>query len=244
MKIISFIFARGGSKGIKNKNLLKFKKTSLLGNSIIHSKKSHYIERTFVSTDSEKIAEVVHKHGGESLMTSKDHKNGTERIAEVSGKFKCELVVDIQGDEPLVSPKDIDAVIDFHKKNKHFDAVVPCVVTDNPESRHVIKVIKTKKNKILYFSRSKIPFVYTSPPNFYLKDLSIISFKPEKLKEFSKLKQSELEITEGIELLRALENDFNLGTLLLEGKPFSVDVNEDLMKAIDIMPNDPIRKLY
>ena len=77
-----------------------------------------------------------------------------------------------------------------------------------------------------------------------MKDLSIISFKPEKLKEFSKLKQSELEITEGIELLRALENDFNLGTLLLEGKPFSVDVNEDLMKAIDIMPNDPIRKLY
>ena len=242
--IIGLIPSRLNSTRLKNKPLLEFDGLPIIVHTLKRSQLSKKLDKVIVCTDSEKIAEVVHKHGGESLMTSKDHKNGTERIAEVSGKFKCELVVDIQGDEPLVSPKDIDAVIDFHKNNKHFDAVVPCVVTDNPDSRHVIKVIKTKKNKILYFSRSKIPFVYTSPPNFYLKDLSIISFKPEKLKEFSKLKQSELEITEGIELLRALENDFNLGTLLLEGKPFSVDVNEDLMKAIDIMPNDPIRKLY
>ena len=242
--IIGLIPSRLNSTRLKNKPLLEIDGLPIIVHTLKRSQLSKKLDKVIVCTDSEKIAEVVHKHGGESLMTSKDHKNGTERIAEVSGKFKCELVVDIQGDEPLVSPKDIDAVIDFHKNNKHFDAVVPCVVTDNPDSRHVIKVIKTKKNKILYFSRSKIPFVYTSPPNFYLKDLSIISFKPEKLKEFSKLKQSELEITEGIELLRALENDFNLGTLLLEGKPFSVDVNEDLMKAIDIMPNDPIRKLY
>ena len=242
--IIGLIPSRLNSTRLKNKPLLEIDGLPIIVHTLKRSQLSKKLDKVIVCTDSEKIAEVVHKHGGESLMTSKDHKNGTESIAEVSGKFKCELVVDIQGDEPLVSPKDIDAVIDFHKNNKHFDAVVPCVVTDNPDSRHVIKVIKTKKNKILYFSRSKIPFVYTSPPNFYLKDLSIISFKPEKLKEFSKLKQSELEITEGIELLRALENDFNLGTLLLEGKPFSVDVNEDLMKAIDIMPNDPIRKLY
>ena len=242
--IIGLIPSRLNSTRLKNKPLLEIDGLPIIVHTLKRSQLSKKLDKVIVCTDSEKIAEVVRKHGGESLMTSKDHKNGTERIAEVSGKFKCELVVDIQGDEPLVSPKDIDAVIDFHKNNKHFDAVVPCVVTDNPDSRHVIKVIKTKKNKILYFSRSKIPFVYTSPPNFYLKDLSIISFKPEKLKEFSKLKQSELEITEGIELLRALENDFNLGTLLLEGKPFSVDVNEDLMKAIDIMPNDPIRKLY
>ena len=242
--IIGLIPSRLNSTRLKNKPLLEIDGLPIIVHTLKRSQLSKKLDKVIVCTDSEKIAEVVRKHGGESLMTSKDHKNGTERIAEVSGKFKCELVVDIQGDEPLVSPKDIDAGIDFHKNNKHFDAVVPCVVTDNPDSRHVIKVIKTKKNKILYFSRSKIPFVYTSPPNFYLKDLSIISFKPEKLKEFSKLKLSDLEITVGIELLRALENDFNLGTLLLEGKPFSVDVNEDLMKAIDIMPNDPIRKLY
>lgn len=242
--IIGLIPSRLNSTRLKNKPLLEIDGLPIIVHTLKRSQLSKKLDKVIVCTDSERIVEVVRKHGGEALMTSAEHKNGTERIAEVSDKFKCDLVVDIQGDEPLVSPQDIDTVIDFHKKNKHFDAVVPCVKTNNPESRHVIKVIKTKKNKILYFSRSKIPFIYTSPPNFYLKDLSIISFKPEKLKEFSTLKQSVLEITEGIELLRALENDFNLGTLLLKGKPFSVDVNEDLMKAIDVMPNDPIRKLY
>ena len=175
--IIGLIPSRLNSTRLKNKPLLEIDGLPIIVHTLKRSQLSKKLDKVIVCTDSEKIAEVVRKHGGESLMTSKDHKNGTERIAEVSGKFKCELVVDIQGDEPLVSPKDIDAVIDFHKNNKHFDAVVPCVVTDNPDSRHVIKVIKTKKNKILYFSRSKIPFVYTSPPNFYLKDLSIISFK-------------------------------------------------------------------
>lgn len=242
--IIGLIPSRINSTRLKNKPLLEIDGLPIIVHTLKRSQLSKKLDKVIVCTDSERIVEVVREHGGEAVMTSAEHKNGTERIAEVSDKFKCDLVVDIQGDEPLVSPQDIDTVIDFHKKNKHFDAVVPCVKTNNPESRHVIKVIKTKKNKILYFSRSKIPFIYTSPPNFYLKDLSIISFKPEKLKEFSTLKQSELEITEGIELLRALENDFNLGTLLLKGKPFSVDVNEDLMKAIDVMPNDPIRKLY
>ena len=148
--IIGLIPSRINSTRLKNKPLLEIDGLPIIVHTLKRSQLSKKLDKVIVCTDSDRIVEVVRKHGGEALMTSAEHKNGTERIAEVSDKFKCDLVVDIQGDEPLVSPQDIDAVIDFHKKNKHFDAVVPCVKTDNPESRHVIKVIKTKKNDLSY----------------------------------------------------------------------------------------------
>ena len=78
----------------------------------------------------------------------------------------------------------------------------------------------------------------------YYKDLSVVSFKKEALNKFSKLKMSKLEKIEGIELLRALENDISIGTFVSKSTSFSVDVNDDLLKAIDEMPKNPIRKKY
>jgi len=242
--ILGLIPSRLHSTRLKKKPLLEIDGLPIIVHTLKRSMLSKKLDKVIVCTDSQEIVNAVENNGGEAIITSSEHKNGTERIAEVAKNFQADLIVDIQGDEPLVNPSDIDQVINFHQKNNHFDVVLPCVKTDNPESRHVIKVIKTKGNKVLYFSRSKIPFIFKTQPKFYLKDLSVISFKPQKLQEFSKLEESQLEATEGIELLRALENDFNLGTLLLEGRPFSIDVNEDLMKAIDIMPKDAIRKLY
>ena len=76
------------------------------------------LDKVIVCTDSEKIKSVVENYGGNAILTSKKHNNGTERIAEVSKKFNCKLVIDIQGDEPLVSPTDIDQLVKFHLKNK------------------------------------------------------------------------------------------------------------------------------
>jgi len=243
--ILGLIPSRLNSSRLKEKPLLEIDKLPLIVHTLKRAMLSKKIDKVIVCTDSEKIVEIVKKYGGEAVMTSPNHKNGTERIAEVAKSYKAELIVDIQGDEPLVNPLDIDMVIDFHKKNSHFDIVVPCVVTENSSSPHVIKVIKTLGNKILYFSRAQVPYVFRkNQPEFYFKDLSIISFHPDKLIEYSKLQESSLEATEGIELNRALENDFNLGTLFLKSKTFSVDINEDLMKTIDLMPKDKIRKLY
>ena len=120
---------------------------------------SKKLDQVIVCTDSKKIVDVVKKHGGKALLTSKKHQNGTERIAEVAKKFNAKLVVDIQGDEPLVDPKDIDKVVNFHQKNENFDIVVPSMISKtNPKSKHLVKVIFNKSVKILYFSRALIPF--------------------------------------------------------------------------------------
>ena len=144
-----------------------------------------------------------------------------------------------------VDPKDIDKVIDFHIKNQNFDIVVPSMISKtNPKSKHLVKVIFNKSGKILYFSRALIPFNFRNNKAIYYKDLSIVSFLPKALKTFANSKMTYLEKIEGIELLRALEINLNLGTFISKGTSFSVDVNDDLLKAIDIMPNNPIRKKY
>jgi 3-deoxy-manno-octulosonate cytidylyltransferase (CMP-KDO synthetase) len=204
------------------------------------------LDEVIVCTDDQEIVNVVQEHGGKAILTSKKHKNGTERIYEVAKKIKkASLIVDIQGDEPLIDPNDIDKVIEFHKKNKHFDIVVPSMLAEqNPNSKNLVKVIFSDNGKIIYFSRAKVPFDYKEKKIKYYRDLSIVSFQPNALKKYSQMKMGSVEKIEGIELLRAIENNLNLGTFVIKGSAFAVDVNQDLMKAIDVMPKDPIRKLY
>ena len=170
---------------------------------------------------------------------------GTDRIGEASNKLKnkFDLIIDIQGDEPLLDPKHIDRVIDWHSKNLNFDIVVPSLKSKNIDSPHVVKIVKSKK-KVIYFSRSQVPYPFKKKQKYFLKHLSVISFKPESLKKFKKLPQSNLEKIEGIELMRALENDMLIGTFNLEGSSFSVDTKEDFIKAIKFMNIDKIRGKY
>ena len=113
----------------------------------------------------------------------------------------------------------------------------------NIDSPHVVKIVKSKK-KVIYFSRSQVPYPFKKKQKYFLKHLSVISFKPESLKKFKKLPQSNLEKIEGIELMRALENDMLIGTFNLEGSSFSVDTKEDFIKAIKFMNIDKIRGKY
>ena len=145
----------------------------------------------------------------------------------------------------FVDPKDIDRVIDFHKKKPVFDIVVPSMLAEhNVLSRNLVKVVFSDNGKILYFSRALVPFDYNDVKNLYYRDLSIVSFKYDALKKYNNFKQGKIEKIEGIELIRAIENNLNLGTFKATNSGFAVDVNQDLMKAIDLMPTDKIRKLY
>ncbi len=243
--ILGLIPSRLNSTRLRNKPLLNIDGLPIIVHTLKRALLSKKLDKVIVCTDSKKIVDVVKKYGGKALLTSKKHQNGTERIAEVAKKFNAKLVVDIQGDEPLVDPKDIDKVIDFHIKNQNFDIVVPSMISKtNPKSKHLVKVIFNKSGKILYFSRALIPFNFRNNKAIYYKDLSIVSFLPKALKTFANSKMTYLEKIEGIELLRALEINLSLGTFISKGTSFSVDVNDDLLKAIDIMPNNPIRKKY
>ena len=125
--ILGLIPTRLNSKRLKEKPLLEIDGLPIIVHTFKRAQLSKKLDEVIVCADDKKIIDVVKDHGGKAILTSKKHKNGTERIYEVAKKKKAKLIIDIQGDEPLVDPKDIDKVINFHNKNKYFDIVVPSI---------------------------------------------------------------------------------------------------------------------
>jgi|TARA_Y100000389_G_scaffold142831_1_gene140940 3-deoxy-manno-octulosonate cytidylyltransferase (CMP-KDO synthetase) len=244
--IIGLIPSRLNSKRLKEKPLLNIDGLPIIVHSLKRAQLSKKLDKIFVCTDHKKIVDVVKKNNGQAIMTSKKHRNGTERIYEVAKKIKkAKFLIDIQGDQPLISPEAIDATVDFHKKNKQFDIVLPSMpINGDADNKSLVKTIFSEDGRIIYFSREKTPYNYSSKKIKYYKNLSIISFTPQALKKFYKAKMGKLEKTEGIELMRALEIGLSIGTFVIKGSDFAVDVNADLLKAINLMPKDKYRKFY
>ena len=202
------------------------------------------VDEVYVCTDNIKIIKTCNKYKIKTIKTKKNCKNGTERIASVAARFKNYHIIDVQGDEPFIDPKNIDLLVEFHKKNQNFDIVVPYLNIEHGENKNIVKIVSNTANKILYFSRAKVPFNFKKKQKFYKKHLSIISFKYNALNFFSKSKESNLEKIEGIELMRAIENGFNVGTFRAKGESFAVDKLEDYHRAMIQISNDKISKKY
>lgn len=242
--ILGLIPSRLNSKRLKKKPLLIIENYPIVVHTFKRAMIAKKLDKLIVCTDSKEIQKVIKKHGGECRITSKHHKNGTERINEIAKKFNAKLIVDIQGDEPLLDPIHIDKVVDFHLRNMHFDIVLPTLRFKEPDEKNIVKVVSNRKNKVLYLSRSVIPNSFKSKPKFYNKHLSIISFKPSALKKYCKSKETYLEKIEGIELLRALEIELKIGTFSLKSNTFSVDIKEDYLKAIKAFKKDKYKNAY
>ena len=240
--ILGLIPSRLNSKRLKEKPLLEIQGIPLIVHTFKRAQLSKRLDKLIVCTDSNKIKSVVEKYNGKSALTSKNHNNGTERIYEVAKRYKSKLIIDIQGDEPLLNPSHIDKVVDFHLKNMQFDIILPTLKFKNPKQQNIVKVVSNKKKEVLYLSRSVIPNNFKENPKYYNKHLSIISFKPSALKNFAYSKVSNLEKIEGIELLRALENDLKIGTFSIKSETFSVDIKEDYLKAIEVFRTDKLIK--
>ena len=246
MKTVGLIPSRLASTRLKNKPLLKIKDMPIVIHTYKRALMSKKLDDLFICCDDIKIKKICEYYGAKSILTSKKHMNGTERIGEGYKKLKkkYDLIVDIQGDEPLINPSHIDQVIDFHSKNKNTDIILPTLKSNNYAGKHVVNVLKTKKNDVIYLSRGNLPFQFKTKNSLYFKHLSIISFTPSSLKKFCESKQTFLEKIEGIELFRAIELNMKIKTLLLEGDSFSVDVKKDFIKAKKYILKDNISKKY
>ena len=244
MRVVGLIPSRLGSTRLPAKALLVIDGLPLVIHTMKRAQLAKSLDEVYVCTDSEEIAAAVKKYGGKHIMTRVDHCNGTERIAEAAENIEADFFVDIQGDEPLLNPDHIDCVVAEHQKHSEWDIVLPSLPIDKPETQHICKVTHDANFRILYLSRAVIPQPFKHRPDFYLKHLSIISFTSKSLRHYSILKPSNLERVEGIELLRAIENGMVVGTVLLEGDSFSVDIKQDFDKAIERMAIDEMRKQY
>ena len=239
-KIIGLIPTRIGSTRLPFKALLPINGMPLIIHTYRRAKLSKKLTDVIICCDDLKILRIAKKYKAKAILTSKNHLNGTERICEAYYKLKkhYDLIVDIQGDEPLISPFHIDQVINFHIKNFEADIILPTLKVISINNPNLVKVVTNISNEVLYLSRNQIPYEFKRKNKFLKKHLSIISFKPTALKKFSMHKPTYLEKIEDIELLRALEIGLKIKTVSLEGDSFSIDVEEDYERAKVKILND------
>jgi len=247
MKVIGLIPVRLNSQRLKNKALLKINNLPIFIHTYQRAKLSKLLDDVIICCDDQKLINIAKKYNAKTIITSKNHKNGTERIFEAYQKTKknYNFIVDIQGDEPLINPKHIDSVINFHKLNKNADIILPCLKFKNSlNNENIVKVIFNNKREVIYLSRINLPYEFKKKNKYLYKHLSIISFTPSSLKLFSNNKVSKLEKIEGVELLRAIDLGIKIKTTILKGDSFSIDVQSDYFKAKKRMQFDNINKIY
>jgi len=244
MKIIAFIPARLESLRLPKKPLIKIDGMPMVMHVYKRTSLCKLLDDVIVCADDNKIIDVIKKINGKALLTSKKFKNGTERISSVSKKINYDLAIDVQCDEVFVDPDQLKKLINFHKKNLQFDIVVPHSITNSFNNKNIVKLAHNSKKEVLYMSRSDVPFFFRNKIRYLKKHLDFISFKKKALDKFLKLKPGLLEKTEGVELLRAIENDLKVGTFNINSNNFSINTPSDLAKAKKIMKKCLLRKYY
>ena len=241
---IGLIPCRLESQRLPNKPLKIIEGLPMFSHVYLRSKMSN-LDEVFICTDSKKIQNQAKLNGINVILTSKRHLNGTERCAEASEILSLndnDVIIDIQGDEPLVNPNHINSVINNFKPNK-MDVLVPHMITNEKNNKNIVKIVNNDEGRILYMSRADVPFGFNK--NIDLKKhLSIIAFNKKSIIKFSSLPESSIEKIERIELLRAIENNLNVFTFNLEGLSRAVDTIEDLNFVRTKMKNDEFFKLY
>jgi len=192
-------------------------------------------ENVFVATDDERISDVIENYGYNYIMTT-DCPSGTDRVAQASRLMEADIVLNVQGDEPLLNPNDIERVIE-HKK-KHMDSVVNCMSKiDSEEANNVntIKVVTNYENDLIYMSRSPIPATKVGLSDNTYKQVCIYAFTKEQLEKFYKMKKTLLELDEDIDILRFLEMGINVKMIETFGTTQAVDIPEDVDKVIGLI---------
>ena len=240
MKIIGIIPARYGSTRLEGKPLKDIGGKPMIQRVYEAAQQAQWLDQVYVATDDARIVAAVEQFGGNVRLTSVDHKTGTDRIAEVAAALDVEIVVNLQGDEPLVNPAMIDEVIQPLVDDSHLPMSTLCVPILEAEAQHdpnVVKVVFTQKGDALYFSRSLIPYPRKRDNFQAYEHLGLYAYRKDFLLTYIALPQSRLEINESLEQLRVLEAGYQL-KVVVSAHPYdgvSVDTPEDLEKVRQIV---------
>ncbi|WP_293720710.1 3-deoxy-manno-octulosonate cytidylyltransferase [uncultured Cetobacterium sp.] len=193
------------------------------------------LDRVVVATDSQEVFDVVKDFGGDVIMTDTNHLNGTSRIAEVCDKITdYDVVINIQGDEPLIEADMINSLIEVFKQENDLKMATlkhKLNKKEDIENPNFVKVITDKKDYAIYFSRSVIPYPRNENLDIYFKHVGIYGYKREFVLEYSKLESTPLENSESLEQLRVLENGYRIKVLETPYEIIGVDTAEELERV-------------
>lgn len=205
-------------------------------------------DKTYVATDDERIFDAVEAFGGNAVMTSPNHKSGTDRIEEAVTKIggDADVIINIQGDEPFIQQSQIEEIIrcfddpatQIATLGKPFGKEQDFAVVENPNSP---KIVVDNRGYAMYFSRSIIPYIRGKEKTEwtgcypFLKHLGIYAYRKEVLHEITQLPQSSLEIAESLEQLRWLQNGYRIKVGLTDVETVGIDTPEDLKRAEEFL---------
>ena len=231
-KTAIIIPARYGSSRLEGKPLIKVLDKPIIQWVWEKAKRCTKADMVIVATDDKRIYDAVKTFGGDVEMTSTEHKSGSDRIAEVALKHpEINVIVNLQGDEPLISLDDINAVIDGIKNDETVDISTLVREIKNEEEANnpnLVKCVFDINHYALYFSRSKIPFERNSGMSKIYGHLGIYGYRKESLLKMTKLPQTNLEKAESLEQLRALQSGMRIKIAVTENIPVGIDTVEDL----------------
>jgi 3-deoxy-manno-octulosonate cytidylyltransferase (CMP-KDO synthetase) len=232
-RVIGLIPARYASTRFPGKPLADILGKPMIQHVYERARSARTLQRLLVATDDPRIAQAVASFGGEAVMTSPDHPTGTDRLAEAAAALEVDLVVNIQGDEPLIDPEVIDAAAAPLIADPSIPMGTLMSRIADPADLHdpnVVKVVADRHGFALYFSRALIPYARGGQTNeaVYYYHPGLYVYRKEFLLKYAALPPTPLEQTEKLEQLRALEHGYRIKVVETAHRPVSVDTPEDL----------------
>ncbi len=231
--VIGVIPARYGSTRLPAKSLAMIHGKPMIQHVYERCLKAKLLSEVLVATDDKRILDAVINFGGNAVMTSKAHKSGTDRIGEAVKNMRCDIVVNIQGDEPMIDPRNIDKAIEPLVKDKKINVSTLCFKNSDKKeinNPNVVKVVLDSNSNALYFSRSVIPFNRDNSKADHYKHIGLYVYRKNYLLKLIKMKPSKLELTEKLEQLRVLESGEKIKAIETKIDSHSVDTPADLIK--------------
>lgn len=246
MKILGVIPARYASTRFPAKPLIDIAGKSMIQRVYEQVQKAKLVDRIVVATDHNDIVAEVERFGGEAVMTSPDHPSGTDRCHEALTKMDepFDYVLNIQGDEPFISPQQIDDMAAVLDGKVELGTMAIYIQREedlfNPSE---VKIVMNTNHEALYFSRQVIPYLHEVPQDQwfakqkFIKHVGFYAYRSDILKKITEIPPSPLEKTESLEQLRWMEHGFNIKIVFTEEDTLGVDTPEDLQKAIELVQN-------
>lgn len=247
---IGIIPARFDSQRLPGKPLIYIAGKPVIEQVYGRAKKAKKLDEVIVATDDRRIYQTVKNFGGKVYLTPKNIKSGSDRVAFVAKKINCDIVVNIQGDEPTVKPKMIDQLVESLKKEPLVPMATLVRKIENKEdlgNPNVVKVVKTKYNLALYFSRYCIPYFRSKNGSRkfdvtkfrnYFEHIGIYAYRKNFLLKFTQMPPTPLEMAEKLEQLRVLENGYKIKLVETKFKTHPVDTKKDIKIVEKILRNE------
>ena len=243
-KVVGMIPARLESSRLPGKVLIDIEGIPMVVHTCKRSMLAKSLDEVYLVTDNEKIESIGLNYGIKVIMTGRNHKTGSDRIAAACSDVECDIVVNIQGDEPLVNPEHIDKIVEPLIKDPNLDIAVGVTTYKRKNKHSDIKAVMDLEGNIMYCSREDIPSCARARVDKLLKMTFIVPFRKSFLIKYTNWEPTPLEMIEFNEYLRVLEHGIKLKAVEVDNAQISVDTPEDLEIVSELMAKDKIKKMY